>query len=94
MVGMHLRLSNLGKMSLLVNLLDAISELRSMSVILTCRNSIDHQLILFCLIFRAIVGDIERRVIGIHGCNADFIITNLIDNYLIVKFQTSCRSGS
>ena len=57
---MHLVLSNLGEMSLLVNLLDAIAELGSVTIILISRNTVDHQLLLFGLIFRAIIRDIER----------------------------------
>ena len=59
MIDMHLRLSQLGKMSLLINLLDAVTQLGSMSIILTCRDAIDHHLLLFSLVFRAVVRDIE-----------------------------------
>ena len=60
MTGVHLVLSNLGEMTLLVNLLDAIAELGPVTIILTSRNAIDHHLLLFGLIFRTIIRDIER----------------------------------
>lgn len=60
MTGVHLVLSNLGEMTLLVNLLDAIAELGPVTIILTSRNTVDHQLLLFGLIFWTIIRDIER----------------------------------
>ena len=60
MTSVHLVLSNLGEMTLLVNLLDAIAKLGPVTIILTSRNTVDHQLLLFGLIFWTIIRDIER----------------------------------